>query len=183
MFEEIYTVHRYDGHTFDLTLKEIFKEFNTYTFQQQFGYGTDFGRFISDYSWRKNYNFSFSAPDSELRVFYQYLFFVTNRHGKLLHPNQLLNEYYEKYDPTNPAYTGMYRWRIRTGSKRRGGSIYRAISTTPERRACAGVVKEEGEPEFRGRRRNVPNTWDDVCKNYYRSWKECTKRRKQYKGS
>ncbi len=183
MFEEIYTIHRYDAYTFDLTLKEIFKEFSHYTFEKQFGYGTDFGRFISDYSYKKNYNYSFSSPDSELRVFYQYLFFITNRHGKLVHPNQVMNEYYEKYDPKNIAYTGLPRWRFSTGYKRRGSSIYRSIRTTQERRACSGVVKEEGEPEFRGRRRHVPNAWDDICKNYYRSWKECTKRRKQYKGS
>ncbi len=183
MYEEIYIIHRYDGHVFNMTLKEIFKEFNHYTFERQFGYGTDFGRFISSYSWKHNYSYSFSSPDSGVRVFYQYLYFVTNSKGKLLHPNQVMNEYYEKYDPTNIAYIGIKNWRFHTGYKRRGSSMYRAIRTTAERRASAGVVKEEGEPEFRGRRRNVPNTWDDICKQYYRSWKECTKRRKQYKGS
>lgn len=183
MFDEIYTVHRYDGHTFDMTLKEIFTEFRPYVFEKQFGYGTDFGRYISNYSWSGKYNFTFSAYDADLRVFYDYLFFVTNRHGKLVHPQQLLSEYYQKYDPNNVAYTGFRSWRISTGSKRRGSSIYRSISTTPELRAVAGVVKEDGEPEFRGNRRNVPNTWDDFCKSYYRSWKQCTKRRKQYKGS
>lgn len=183
MYEEVYTIHRYDGHTFDMTLKEIFTEFRPYVFEKQFGYGTDFGRYISNYSWSGNYNFSFSAVDATLRVFYEYLYFVTNRNDKLVQPKQLLNEYYRKYDPTNRAFTGYYRWRISTGRKRRGRSCYRSIGTHPELRAAAGVVKEEGEPEFRGRRRNVPNAWDDIKVSNHRSWKECTKRRKQYKGS
>lgn len=181
MLEEIYTIHRYDGSTFDLTLKEIFKEFRPSVFLAQFGYGTDFGKYIADFSRRGN--FCFSEYDANVRVYFDYLFFITNRKGKLMQPEQILAEYCIKHDPQNYWYTGYYRGYVSTGSKRRGGSMYRSISTTPELRACSGVLKEEGEPEFRGRRRNVPNTWDDICKNYHRSWKECTKRRKQYKGS
>lgn len=52
-----------------------------------------------------------------------------------------------------------------------------------ERKAAATVVKEDGEPEFRGKRRNLPEPWDEKMSRRSLSWKECTKRKRQYKGS
>lgn len=59
----------------------------------------------------------------------------------------------------------------------------RHMETISERRAVAAVIKEEGEPEFRGRRRNLPNPWDEFMARRSLSWKDCTKRKRQYKGS
>lgn len=180
MSEEIYTIHRYDGHTFDLTLKEIFTEFRPSVFLVQFGYGTDFGRYIANFS---RGNFCFSAYDANVRVYFDYLFFITNRKGKLMQPEQVLAEYCIKYDPTNVWYTGYYRRYASTGRKRSNGHMFRRVQTTSEHRAICAVLKEYGEPEFRGRRRNVPNAWDDVGISWSRSWKKQSKRKKQYKGS
>lgn len=180
MFEEIYTIHRYDGHAFELTLKEIFTEFRPSVFLAQFGYGSDFGKYIANFS---RGNFCFSEHDANKRVYFDYLFFITNRKGKLMQPEQILAEYCQKYDPTNYWYTGYYRRYTSTGRKRRGGHCYRRVQTTAERRAACAVLKEEGEPEFRGRRRNVPNAWDDIHLPFTRSWKKQSKRKKQYKGS
>lgn len=58
------------------------------------------------------------------------------------------------------------------------------VKTQAEHRKIAGVEKEDFEPEFRGKRRNLPNAWDDkkvgIFYNY-KSWKHNSKRRKQWK--
>lgn len=179
MFEEIYTIHRYDGFTFDLTLKEIFTEFRPSVFLAQFGYGTDFGKCINF----KRGIYCFSEYDANFRVYFDYLFFITNRKGKLMQPEQVLAEYCIKHDPLNVWYTGYYRRYVSTGRKRGNGHCFRRVKTTAEFRATCSVLKEEGEPEFRGRRRNVPSAWDDIGISWSRSWKKQSKRKKQYKGS
>ena len=69
-------------------------------------------------------------------------------------------------------------------SRKRHTTTYdRKMETIAERRAIAGVIKEEGEPEFRGRRRCIPNPWDDIMARRSLSWKDCTKRKRQHKGS
>lgn len=183
MSTDIYIVHRYDGCTFIMTLQEIYKQFKYYGIRDKFGYGTDFGRYISDYSWSDNYNFTFSSPDSTLRVYYQYLYFVTTIKGKLVNPNQIISEYFIKYEPNNRIYTGNFTRYRRSHRKRKNCRVYRAMKTTAERKAVKAVLKDEGEPEFRGRRRNIPNKWDDYWLYYDRSWKSQTKRKRQYKGS
>ena len=73
-----------------------------------------------------------------------------------------------RYDPV--PCSGSYRC----------GNFYRGIKTTQELRW------NYAHKDFtRGKRRKkmLPNTWDDLPRNDYRdrSWKSCTKRRKQYK--
>jgi hypothetical protein len=61
---------------------------------------------------------------------------------------------------------------------------YRRISTYSTHKMVAAVIKEEGEPTFRGKTANIPNTWDDVRCNRWKqrkSWKHNSKRRKQWK--
>ena len=46
------------------------------------------------------------------------------------------------------------------------------IHTTPERRWNIAHVNEYGEELVRGRRRHLPNTWDDYIRINERSWKQ-----------
>lgn len=64
-------------------------------------------------------------------------------------------------------------FRRHPGSKRRFGRFHRRMQTMAERRLVAGRVAEEGEPEWRGRRRALPNPWDDfmIGSLGVRSWK------------
>lgn len=60
---------------------------------------------------------------------------------------------------------------------------YRYVRTTNEIRANAAAL-EDGY-KVRGRRRNLPTVYDDVrvSRTWGRSWKDYTKRRKQYHGT
>jgi len=80
-------------------------------------------------------------------------------------------------------YYSRKQWRHNHCRKPHSTTYDRRMETFAERRAIAGVVKEEGEPEFRGRRRNVPQPWDDIIARRSLSWKDCTKRKRQHKGS
>lgn len=45
-------------------------------------------------------------------------------------------------------------------------------------------IKEDGEPQARGKQRNLPNSWDDLTCNVWRqtkSWKHNSKRKSQWK--
>lgn len=66
-----------------------------------------------------------------------------------------------------------------SGRRRHRGNVLRNIKTTAERRMAKSVVKEDGEPDFRGKRRNIPNAWDDIVSDSYRirSWKYYRKTR------
>ena len=69
-----------------------------------------------------------------------------------------------------------------TGRRSAGSHYFRAIRTYPSHRAALGVVKLEGEPSFRGKRRKryLPSAWDDrqISARRDRSWKR--HRRTQY---
>ena len=64
--------------------------------------------------------------------------------------------------------------------KSRGYNWFRHMRTTQEKRNQAAVFKEEGEPDFRRKRRYVPSAWDDVYKNRPRCWKNQSKARKAW---
>ena len=57
------------------------------------------------------------------------------------------------------------------GTKSPGYRYHRRISTTPERRMNSGIVHDEGQVFVRGRRRHLPNSWDDFHRGLQRSWK------------
>jgi hypothetical protein len=59
------------------------------------------------------------------------------------------------------------------GSHLHRGHCHRRIHTMAERRMVKGRMAEEGEPAWRGRRRNLPNAWDDlmIANRGIRSWK------------
>lgn len=181
-YNENYIVHKYTGEVYNVTLKELFTSFNAYSFLRQFGYGTDYGKYLTAYGAGRKDVHCFSPHDAVHCVYYKYLFFITTNDGKLLQPEQVLTEYCIKYDPNNYWYCGRKRY-LSTGSKRRYGRCFRHMKTTAERRVVAGVLTEEGEPEFRGSRKNLPSCWDDYHLSTQRSWKKQTKRKQQYKGS
>lgn len=61
---------------------------------------------------------------------------------------------------------------------------YRHIHTVANRRKIEGVIKDEGEPVFRGKQRNLPTYWDEISLSVhksFKSWKHNSKRRKQWK--
>ena len=63
-------------------------------------------------------------------------------------------------------------FRLSNGSKRSHSRGYKRIHTTPERRWNIAHVNEYGEELVRGRRRHLPNTWDDYIRINERSWKQ-----------
>jgi len=63
--------------------------------------------------------------------------------------------------------------------RRKNYRFMRRPRTTQELRLAAGVVFEDDEPEWRGRRRNVPTAYDDIILHRDHSWKR--HRRTQWK--
>lgn len=70
-------------------------------------------------------------------------------------------------------------FRLSNGSKQRHYRAYKRIHTTPERRWNIAHVNEYGEELVRGRRRHLPDTWDDYIRINQKSWKQ-KKIRKQW---
>lgn len=61
---------------------------------------------------------------------------------------------------------------------------YRKVKTTNTRRQIEAVEREEDEPLFRAKNRNLPDSRDDSyigVRYTYKSWKHNSKRRKQWK--
>lgn len=65
-----------------------------------------------------------------------------------------------------------------TGTHWYHGNYYRHMKTYQERRSNYAY-----EGYTRGKRRNLPEPWDDWGRSDYKhnSWKKCTKRKRQYK--
>lgn len=115
-------------------------------------------------------------------------FFICTASGLMVSPDLIYGEY------TNIYYHGWIE-RIETRRKvlshkhgqnqRHSYTRYKKLQTHPARRAAAGVVLEDGEPEFRGKRKakSIPTYWDDIRTRRSCSWKNSTKRKNQYKGS
>lgn len=180
--EDVYVVNAFNGKVFNGTLFELIKQFKLYNIRRLFGYVTDFGKFkqlqyVRDDNQRYGFRYEHVAV-------YKYQYFCTTPDGKLIHPEQLIADYCLAYDPTNYHYTQVHvrRWN-RSHHKRKNSRTYRAMKTTSELRQVHAVLKDEGEPEFRGNRRNLPCKWDDYWIYYQRSWKTQSKRKRQYKGS
>jgi hypothetical protein len=112
-------------------------------------------------------------------------FYLYTSSGMMVSPELFKGEYkshqYRVYGSWSDRIKNR-RWRFQ-GHKSHSTTYDRYMETIAERRAVAAVIKEEGEPEFRGRRRNLPNPWDDIMARRSLSWKDCTKRKRQYKGS
>lgn len=58
----------------------------------------------------------------------------------------------------------------------RGFNDYRSIRTYAERRMLSLVVAEDDEPPARASRKNVPSSWDEICRGKEKCWK------RQHKG-
>lgn len=60
-----------------------------------------------------------------------------------------------------------------------GYRYFRHMKTTQERRKNSDPeVYEYVRPARRSD--NLPNSYDDITRDYYKSWKHCTKKRKQW---
>jgi hypothetical protein len=113
-------------------------------------------------------------------------FYLYTENNMMISPELFKGEYKshnEKHFDRSYIYPYSLAWRCNRGGKSHSTTYDRRMETMAERRAIAGVVKEEGEPEFRGRRRCIPNPWDDIITRRSLSWKDCTKRKRQHKGS
>lgn len=80
----------------------------------------------------------------------------------------------------------LHRWLYGrgTGTGRGKRRCYRETSVCRMIRAVQSRVPEEGEPEFRGKHRelHVSLWWDEEKPRFNsRSWKDCTKRKQQYR--
>lgn len=114
-------------------------------------------------------------------------FFVCTEDGMMISPDLLYGEYSKYwYDAWGKRIEKreLQRRHIRGNNKRHTYTTYKRMGTHPARRAAAGVVTEDGEPEFRGKRglHSISTFWDDIKVRRSCSWKN-TKRKKQYKGS
>jgi len=128
--------------------------------------------------WNSSY---FNRFNSNMMYSYFYLYTENNI---MISPELFKGEYHSFHQPSYCfRYPFNLAWRCRHSSKSHSTTYDRRMETMAERRAIAGVVKEDGEPEFRGRRRNVPQPWDDIIARRSLSWKDCTKRKRQHKGS
>ncbi|WNV47259.1 hypothetical protein ENKO_150 [Klebsiella phage fENko-Kae01] len=109
-------------------------------------------------------------------------FFLYTQKGMMISPDLLLTEF---------SNENARRWYGNTKASKRQYKAshtsyhFKRPKTQQSRRLAAGVVSEEGEPEFRGARRyaQLRTYWDDVHVRTSCSWKDCTKRKRQYKGS
>ncbi|EBS4516722.1 hypothetical protein DQT32_04840 [Salmonella enterica subsp. enterica serovar Braenderup] len=116
-------------------------------------------------------------------------FYLYTSNNVMISPDLFRNEY-KKYRRERNYYI-IYRnkgytkkqWEHKRFRKGYTTTYTRDFDNFTARRAAASVVKEEGEPEFRGKRRHLPDVWEEKMSRRSLSWKECTKRKRQYKGS
>ena len=114
-------------------------------------------------------------------------FFVCTEDGMMISPDLMYGEYskywYNAWDERTALRNKRYR-HVRGNNKSHTYTTYKRMGTHPARRSAAGVVKDDGEPTFRGKRNlhYLPTYWDDIKTRRSCSWKN-TKRKNQYKGS
>lgn len=112
-------------------------------------------------------------------------FYLYTDNNVMVSPELFKAEYFSKQNRDYWDHIDAFnsRFRNRQWRKKHTTTYERKMKTFAERKAIAGVEKDDGEPEFRGRRRAIPNPWDDICTRKSLSWKNCTKRKRQHKGS
>lgn len=115
-------------------------------------------------------------------------FYLYTDSGLMVSPDLLFAEYNKKNNEGRTVISwrrSQWTRRMTTAGNRHTRTQYKRPHNQQARRMAAGVVKEDNEPEFRGSRRTsaLKTHWDDVCIRRSCSWKNCTKRKKQYKGS
>lgn len=113
-------------------------------------------------------------------------FYLYTESGLMVSPDLLFAEYNKMYMSRSwlSSWRNPKRYMTTAGNKHTRTQDKRPHNQQA-RRMAAGVVKEEGEPPFRGARshKELRTHWDEVQVRRSCSWKNCTKRKKQYKGS
>lgn len=109
-------------------------------------------------------------------------FFLYTASGVMISPELFKGEFTKKYWDDVDARWGNWRWRRR---RSHNGRRYKRPQTHQERTWGCAVQKDEGEPEIRGSRKpsSLRTYWDDVNSRYSCSWKDQSKRKRQYKGN
>lgn len=115
-------------------------------------------------------------------------FYLCTLDGLMISPDLLYGEYEVVWNSfwenrnkiRNDHFKHNRSWKFKHSSTR-----YKHPLTQQARRMACAVNKDEGEPEFRGKRKktSLMTYWDDVKTRHSTGWKYSTKRRKQYKGS
>ncbi len=115
-------------------------------------------------------------------------YYVCTESGLMVSPDIVYGEYmkiyraywYERYNKRANHFAHNRSWRYS-----HNGRKYKRPQTHNARRAACSVLKDEGEPEFRGSRKmmSIPTNWDDIKSRYSTGWKYSTKRKHQYKGN
>lgn len=113
-------------------------------------------------------------------------FFLCNEKGLLISPDLFYGEYeviWNKYWEQRNHTRTMHFKHNRSWVHKHNNTRYKHPQTMNARRASCAVLKEEGEPEFRGKRkvRSIPTLWDDKRTRHGTGWKYSTKRKHQYK--
>lgn len=113
-------------------------------------------------------------------------FYLFTERGLMVSPDLLFSEYNKKYETWRDTWWDRRknRWMTTSGNHHTTNRFKRPHNQQA-RRIAAGVVKEDGEPEFRGCRTHkaLRTYWDEICGRQSCSWKNCTKRKRQHKGS
>lgn len=141
---------------------------------------------LGSYQKNKFYGYSgwyTSSPISDNH----YGFYLCNERGLMISPDLLYAEY-QKINAYNNSLYYKRRYlsrRMNTAGNRHTTRHDKRPKNQQARRIAAGVVTEEGEPPFRGARSHkiIRTHWDDINVRTSCSWKNCTKRKRQYKGS
>lgn len=94
-------------------------------------------------------------------------------HGKKLLPLWNSYEFWNAGLWRQGPVKGVRKWRG-------GPGYYRRVKTMQERRLNLSAMTDEGVVHVRGKRRNLPSTWDDFCRTQQHTWKEQFRGRKSW---
>lgn len=181
-FDQIFTLRFLDGRV--MIIEDLFQYFRTNSVDffyehMKFDLSVD----------KRNLNLSYSKYNTDKFKYYgnvysECRFYMYTEKGLMVSPDLFRGEYIKAREEQYVAYYERCRRNISHGKASHNTRISKRMKTTQELRATVNVITEEGEPQFRSKRRKrlLPNAWDDRFSRKSCTWKH-TKRKKQYKGS
>jgi len=180
MFDKRYTIVKYDGSSWmNQDLLSIISSFG-YNFTSEFG--VNFDRICTSSFSYKNYYRVSGTNESTLRTFVKCKYLIFNEKGKLLDPNMVFSTYQSLYKNKNSVnhISGNVRER-----KKEKWSFFKRNKTYYRLLKSAYTVIED-EPVIRKKSLSVLDTnlfFDPLRRptSFSKSWKEQSKRKKQYK--
>lgn len=159
-------------------------------FAKKYGYYSFWNRISEDanirylgYSWDAEYRYKESAVIDGVHRHLSHSFYIMDGSNRIMNKDAIANYVLPLKDYIEYCYSRYYRY-CGFGTGRGKSRRYREPAIFRIVRAVDAVVPEEGEPEFRKKHQQVfvPIWWDEAQPRHRsRSWKENTKRQKQYK--